>query len=49
MVADAEALVADEPDVPILESVTQSRHERKQQHESTSGGPWPPCSASGKH
>jgi hypothetical protein len=39
MVADdAEELVADEPDVPVLELVTQGRQERKQQYESTSGG-----------
>ena len=45
MVADAQELVADEPDVPVLELV--SRQETKQQHESTSGGPWLLCSASG--
>ena len=36
--ADAEELVADEPDVPVLKLVARSRQERKQQYESTSGG-----------
>ena len=49
MVADAEELVADEPDVTVLELVTQESPREEQQHESTSGGPWPPCLASGKH
>ena len=48
MVADAEELEADQPDVPVLDSVTQESPREEQQHESTSGEPWPPCLASGK-
>ena len=40
MVADAEELVADEPDVPVLKLVTQQSPREEQQDESTSGG-WP--------
>jgi hypothetical protein len=38
VVGDAEELVADQPKVPVLEWVTAGPYERKQQHESTSGG-----------
>ena len=48
MVADAKELVADEPDVPVLELVTQESPREETQDESTSGGPWPSCSASGE-
>ena len=36
--ADAQELVADDPDIPLIELVTRSRNEMKQQYESTSGG-----------